>query len=169
MTQKTRHAPGGMVLGQPVGCKNKRKSRITRWREPIFLTRKPMYGRVRIARVERVVHRRLERLVVRRYRSILQTARDIKPPEAIFMQNKGSVAANCIKTPLVSGWPKLWRFVQRKIGIIDARPSALHLIPPNQSLAIAPRFACRAGARSIIYDSAITRPDEAPTVAKIVF
>src|ERR1700757_4184585 len=41
MTQKARHASGGMVLGQPVSGKNKRKSRIPRRREPIFLAGKP--------------------------------------------------------------------------------------------------------------------------------
>ena len=85
------------------------------------------------------------------------------------MQNKGGVAANSIKTDLVSGWSKLWRLVQRKVGVIDARPFALCLVPPNQFLAVAPRFAGGAGARSIIYDAPIARPGEAPTVAKIIF
>src|SRR6266550_2474329 len=94
MTEKARHTSGSMMLGQPVSCKNKRKSRVTRGREPIFLAGKPMYSRVRVARVKRVVHRRFERLVMRRHRPILQTARDIKPAEAVFMQNEGRVAAN---------------------------------------------------------------------------
>src|SRR5437762_5219230 len=41
--------------------------------------------------------------------------------------------------------------------------------PTRLTLAVAPRFAGRAGARSIIYDAAIARPDESPTVAKIIF
>src|SRR5437879_5465378 len=57
MTEKARHTSGGMMLGQPVSCKNKRKSRVARRRKPIFLPGKPMYGRVRVARVKRVVHR----------------------------------------------------------------------------------------------------------------
>src|SRR4029453_17195590 len=97
MTQKARHTSGGMMLGQPVSGKNKRKSRLTRRRESIFLAGEPMYGRVRVARVKRVVHRRLEWLVVRWHRSIFQTTSDIKPPEAVFMQNKSSVAGNRIK------------------------------------------------------------------------
>src|SRR6266446_7923106 len=148
MTEKARHATGGMVLGQPIGCKNKRKSRVTRWRESIFLAGKPMYGRVRVARVKRVVHRRLERLVVRRHRAVLQTARNVKPPEPIFMQNEGSVAANPIEAALISGWSKLWRLLHWKIRDINARPFALHLVPPDQFLAIAPRLAGRTGARS---------------------
>src|SRR5262249_59320800 len=147
----------------------KRKSRVRRGREPIFLPRKPMYSRVCVARVKRVVHRRLKWLVVRRHRSILQTARHIQPPEAIFMQNKGSVAANSIKAPIISGWSKVRPLLHRKIWNIGTRPFGLHSIPPNQFLAIAPRFAGRGGARSVIYNAAITRPGEAPTTAKIIF
>src|SRR5258708_5738711 len=33
MTQETRHSAGGVMLGEPVSCKNKRKSRIARRRE----------------------------------------------------------------------------------------------------------------------------------------
>jgi hypothetical protein len=69
---------------------------------------------------------------MRWYRPILQTARDIKPPEAIFIQNKGSVAANCVETSLASGWPKLWGFVHRKIGVIvfSPRPNDASRDPP---------------------------------------
>ena len=45
----------------------------------------------------------------------------------------------------------------------------LALVPPDQFLALAPRLAGRSGARSIIYNAAIARPDEAPAVAEIVF
>src|SRR6266566_8269389 len=84
-----------------------------------------------------------------RHRSILQTARDIKPPEPVFMRDERRVAGNPIKAALVSGGSKLWRFLHRKIGIINASPFALRAVPPDQFLAIAPRFAGRTGARSI--------------------
>jgi hypothetical protein len=89
-----------------------------------------MYGRVRVVRVKGVV-RRLKRFVVRRYRSILQTARDIKPPEAIFMQNKCSVAGDSVKPGLVSGWAELGGLVDREIWDVDTGPSALRLVPPD--------------------------------------
>src|SRR5438094_3996932 len=128
-----------------------------------------MHSRVRVARVKRVVYGRLERFVMCRHRSILQTARDIKPPEPVFMRDERRVAGNPIKTALVSGWSKLWRLLHRKIGDVAARPFPLRSVPPNQFLALAPRFAGWAGARSIIYDAAIAGPGEAPTVAKIIF
>ena len=43
------------------------------------------------------------------------------------------------------------------------------LVPPDQFFALAPRLARRTGTRSIIYDAAIGRPDEAPAVAEITF
>src|SRR6266850_7250813 len=97
-----------------------------------------------------------------RHRSVLQTARDVKPPEPVFMRDKRRVAGNPIKAALVSGWSKLWRLLHRKIGVINACPFTLHLVPPDQFLAFAPRFTGRAGARSIIYDASIARPGEAP-------
>src|SRR5881227_4332324 len=104
-----------------------------------------MHSRVRVARVKRVVYGRLERFVMCRHRSILQTARDIKPPETVFMRDERRVAGNPIKTALVSGWSKLWRLLHRKIGDVAARPFPLRSVPPNQFLALAPRFAGWAG------------------------
>src|SRR5438445_7554784 len=160
MTEKARHATGGMVLGQPIGCKNKRKSRVTRWRESIFLAGKPMYRRVGVARVKRVVHRRLERFVVRRHWSVLQSARDMKPAQSVFMQHKRRIARDRIKSALVSCWAKLGHLLGRKIGDVEAGPFALGLVPPDQFLALAPWLAGRFGARSIIYAAAIGRPGE---------
>src|SRR6266853_5924418 len=104
-----------------------------------------------------------------RHRSILQTARDIKPPEPVFMRDERRVAGNPIKAALVSGWSKRWGLLHRKIGSIDSGPFVLRPVPPDQFLALAPRLAGRAGTCSIIYDAAIARPGEAPTVAKIIF
>src|SRR6266403_4924841 len=131
MTEKARHTSGGMMLGQPVSCKNERKSRIAGRREPIFLAGKPMHSRIRVSRIKRVMHWRLERFVMRRHRSILQTARNIKPAEAVFLQHEWRVASDSIKAALVSGWSKLWRLVQRKIGVINSGPFLLRAVPPD--------------------------------------
>src|SRR6266581_4259304 len=85
MTEETRHAAAGMVFGEPIGRKNKWKTRIARRRETVFSAREPIHHRIRIARIERVVHRRLERFVMSRHRSILQTFRHVKPAESVFM------------------------------------------------------------------------------------
>src|SRR5260370_28088689 len=104
-----------------------------------------------------------------RHRSILQTARNIKPAEAVFLEHEWRVTSDSIEAALVSGWSKRWRLLQRKIGVINSGPFLLRAVPPDSLLAVAPRFAGRAGARSIICDAAIARPGEAPTVAKIIF
>ena len=78
VTEKTRHPAGGMMLGQAISREDKWKSRIARRRETIFITREPIHHRVGVARVKRVLHRRLERFVMRRHRSVLQTFRDVQ-------------------------------------------------------------------------------------------
>src|SRR5207237_7007619 len=95
---------GGVVLGEQIGSQDKGKSPIRGRREPIFLASKPMHSRVRVARVKRVVYGRLERFVMCRHRSILQTARDINPPEPVFMRDERRVARNTIQRAHGSGW-----------------------------------------------------------------
>src|SRR5438132_13970293 len=97
MTEKARHASGGMMLGQPISCKNKRESRIAWRRESIFLAGKPMHSRIRVARVKRVVYGRLERRVVGWHRSIPRTDRNIKPHEPLFNRDERRVAGTHIK------------------------------------------------------------------------
>src|SRR5438477_52339 len=64
---------------------------------------------------------------------------------------------------------KLGRLVGHEIRNVDTAPFALLLVPPDQFLALAPGFAGRRRARSIIYDATISRPGEAPAVAEIIF
>src|SRR5438094_579511 len=137
MTEETRHAAGGMMLSQSVGGQDKRKSRIARRREAIFLAGEPIDYGVRVARIESIFHRRLERFVVRRHRSVLQTLWHMKPSESVFMQDEGRIAANCIESALIPGWSKLRRLFDRKIRLIAARPFALLLVPPDQLLPFA--------------------------------
>src|SRR5437870_8531867 len=84
------------------------------------------------------------------------------------MQHERRVTRDCLKPVLSSDWAELGGLVGREIGDVDAGPFALGLVPPNQFLAVAPRRAGRAGARSIIYDAAVARPGEAPPVAKVI-
>src|SRR3954471_7941675 len=116
MTEEARHAAGSVMLSQSVGCQDKRKSWVARRRETILLTGKPVDHRVRIARIERVLHRRLERFVVRRHRSVLQTFRHVQPTESVLMQHEWSVAGDRVEPALVSGWSKFRRLSDREIG-----------------------------------------------------
>ena len=157
-----------MVLGQPVGREDKWKSRVSGRREPIFLAGKPIHDRICVARVERVAYRRLERFVVGRHRPVLQTCRNMKPAESVFVQEKRRVAGDRVQTLLVAFRFETRALFQRKIGNVVSGPFFLRLIPPDQFLAFAPRFAIWTRARPIIDDAAIARPGEAPAVSKIV-
>src|SRR5205085_6768408 len=169
MTEETRHAAGGVVLGQPIGRENEWEARIARRREAILLTRKPIDDRVCVARIECILYRRLQRLIVRRHWSVLQTFRHMQPAEAVFVQDEGGVAGDRVESVLVSSWPKLRRFFDREIRLIVAGPFALRRVPPNQFLALTPGLTGRTRARSIIYNAAIARPDEAPAVTQKSF
>src|SRR2546430_9458576 len=85
MTQETRHPAAGMVFGEPISSKNKWKTRIARRRKTVFSAREPIHDRIRVARIERVVYRRLERFVMSRHRPVLQTFRHVKPSESVFV------------------------------------------------------------------------------------
>src|SRR5438094_1502714 len=81
MTEETRHAAAGMVFGEPIGRKNKWKTGIARRRETVFSAREPIHHRIRIARIERVVHKRLERFVMRWHWAMLQNLRHVTQDE----------------------------------------------------------------------------------------
>src|SRR5947207_4790591 len=85
------------------------------------------------------------------------------------MQDEWSVAGNRIQPIFISGRPKGRRLFNRKIRVIAAGPLILRLLPPDQFLALAPRLARRARARSVIYNASIAGPGEPPPVAEIVF
>src|SRR6266480_4136453 len=97
MTQKTRHATGRVVFSQTVGRQNVWKSRVTRRREPIFLTREPALRWIGVARIKLIRDWRLERLVMSGERSVLQTFWYVNPAQAVFMQNEWRIARNCIE------------------------------------------------------------------------
>src|SRR5207244_11173732 len=97
MTQKPRQATGRVVFRQTVGRQNVGKSRVTRRREPIFLTREPALRWIGVARIKLIRDWRLERLVMSGERSVLQTFWHVDPAQAILVQNKRRITGNCIE------------------------------------------------------------------------
>src|SRR5947208_4616446 len=166
MTQETRHPAAGMVFGEPISSKNKWKTRIARRRKTVFSAREPIHDRIRVARIERVVYRRLERFVMSRHRSILQTFRHVKPAESVFVQNERRVTALTVEPTLLILRFVIGRLVFFKLGHID--PSPISRVPPDEFLALAPRFTARPRAGAIVNDASITRPAEAPSVTKVI-
>src|SRR5436190_4402634 len=166
MAEKTRHAAAGMMLGQPIGCENKWKPRIAWWREPVFSTCEPIDHRIGVARIERIAHRRFQRLVMRREWAVLQTSRNVHPAQPIFVQDEWRVAALALKTGLVPSRSIIGRFVCLEVRNVDAGP--LFRFPPDKFLAFAPRLTIRLRTCAIVDDTAITRPTKAPAVSKII-
>src|SRR5260370_14499725 len=82
------------------------------------------------------------------------------------MQDERCVAGDGVESTLVSGWTKFGRLVRHKIGNVDAAPFALRCVPPDQFLSFAPGLSGRFGARSIIYNTAVGPPDEAPPLTQ---
>ena len=155
-----------MMFSQSICSQNEWKSRIARRSELILTTGKPMLRRISLARIEFIWHGRLERLVMRGKRSVLQTFWHVNPAQAILMQDERRIARNCIETfgaylGLVVGRLSLY-----KSGNIDSRP--FFGVPPDQFFAFAPGMPVRPGAGAIINDPAIARPAEAPAVTEII-
>src|SRR6476661_1927639 len=101
-----------------------------------------------------------------RERSVLQTFWHVKPTQAVFVQNKGRVTGNriqafCAYLRLVIG-----SFSFHESG--DVYPRPFFRVPPHQFFSFTPRTAVRPCTGAIVNNSPITRPREAPAVAKII-
>src|SRR6185369_13236468 len=90
------HAAGRVVLGEAIGGEHVRVARIAGGRVGVVRALFRLRGGVRLPRVERVVDRALERLVVRGQRAVLQSRGDPDPTDAIGMQDEGLVAGDGI-------------------------------------------------------------------------
>src|SRR5436305_10194450 len=158
-----------MMLGQPMGCENIRKPWIA-WRsKTIVLASEPVDHRIGVARIKEIAHWRFQRLVMCREWAVVQTFGHVNPTEPVLMQHKRRVARDRVQPLFLSRRPITRSLSGREIGDVDSGPFALGLVPPHQFLSLAPGLACRAGARSIIYDAPIAGPGKAPPMSQIVF
>src|SRR6059058_5288582 len=103
---------------------------------------------------------------MRRQGSILQPLRHVKPAQSVLVQNKRCITGNRVES--LRAW---LRFVLRSLsfyeaGNVDACP--FFRVPPHQFFPFAPRAAVRPCTGTVVNDSAIARPREAPSVAEII-
>src|SRR5438552_13263404 len=101
-----------------------------------------------------------------RQRSILQTLGHIKPAQSVLVQNKRSIPGNRVES--FRAW---LRFVLRgfsfyKAGNVDTCP--VFRVPPHQFFPFAPWTAVRPCTGTVVNDSAIARPREAPAMTEII-
>src|SRR6266403_1833534 len=155
-----------MMFGQAICGQHERKSGIAGRCEPIFAARKPMLRRIGIARIKFIWYGRLQRFVMSRQRSVLQTLWHVDPAQAVLVLDERRITGNCIKTFGADLRLIVGRFTLYKSGYIDAGP--FFGVPPHQFFPFAPGTAVRPRASPIINDSAIARPTEAPAVTEII-
>src|SRR5581483_5220327 len=129
MTQKTRHAAGCMMLSQAICGQHEWKSGIAGRGELILTTWKPMLRGISFARIQFIWHGRLERLVMRGKRSVLQAFWHVNPAQAILMQDERRIARNCIETFSAYLRFEVGGFTLYKSSNIDAGP--FFGVPPD--------------------------------------
>ena len=117
-------------------------------------------------RVQRISQQRLQRLVMRRQRPILQSAGNVQPADAVRMKNEWSRAAKCLHpVTVLQIFPGVWRSGLLEIGSVEPSPLSFLLIPPDQLLTFAPRLSVRTRRRPVVNYAAIIGPRESPTVS----
>src|SRR6266446_7242234 len=103
---------------------------------------------------------------MRRQRSILQTFGHVKPAQSVFVQNKRGITGNCVES--FRAW---LRFVLRSFSFYEAGnvyACPFFRVPPHQFFPFAPRTSVRPCTGTVVNDSAIARPREAPTMPEII-
>src|ERR1043166_3356940 len=104
---------------------------------------------------------------MRRNRPVLQTACDVKPTKSVFVENKRTIACDCVQSALIALRSETRFLVWHKIGIIAAGPFTLRSVPPDELLALAPRLSIGCSAGAVVNDAPIARPGEAPAMPQI--
>src|SRR5215469_11432732 len=107
---------------------------------------------------------------MRGQRTVFQSARDVKPSDAIGMQGEWSRAAEANDTEagvqIVRRGRSQVFFV---VGVVETSPFFFRFIPPHQLFALAPRSAVRTRRRAVINDAAVVGPGKSPAVAEQIF
>src|SRR6266404_5458406 len=101
-----------------------------------------------------------------RQRPVLQTFWHVEPAESVLVKNERRIPGNRITSSCTLVRLVLGSFPFYKSGNVYAGP--FFRVPPHQFFPFAPRTAVRPRTGTIVNDSPIARPTEAPAVAEIV-
>src|SRR5262249_20886333 len=125
--------------------------------------------RIRALGVQRIFDGRFQRFVMGRQRTVFQSARNVQPADAIWVQRKWprTTERRDSESNIQFGWSSGSK-VFLVIRIVEPRPVFVCLVPPDQFLALAPRFSIRTRRCAVINDAAIVRPREPPAVTEQV-
>src|SRR5262249_32960864 len=101
-----------------------------------------------------------------RERPVLQTPWHVNPSQSVLVQNKRGITGNCIEALCVYARLVIGSFPFHETGNVNAGPFLR--VPPHQFFAFAPWTAIRPRTGTIVNDSPIARPTEAPAVTQII-
>ena len=165
--QRPRHAARGVVLGQPVGGDDEREhvgaglavGGVVRILGPV----EALAQRVALLAVERVVERRLVRLVVDRQRTVHQPGGHEQPAQAVRVQGERLVARQGIHPARLLGRGEVGRLVRHEVDVVaQAVPFPLLGIPPGVALALRPRVPLGIGRGAVVEDARVQGPRPTP-------
>src|SRR5579875_967388 len=95
-------------------------------------------------------------------RTVLESAGHIQPPSPIRMQAEWLVAVQRFQSTLL-GFPLVIRRQRLlEVAVVQARPLALFLVPPDQLLLLAPGLAVRSSRGPVVDDAHVFWPGKAP-------
>ena len=167
MGKIARHSPGSVLFSETVRTEHVGEARIVRGSIRIVGPLFSIGCGIRLLAVERIFNRRFQWLVMRRQRTILQSAGNIEPAHTIRMQSERPRAAKRLRAvTFMNVRGMIGRHFFVVIGIVEARPMLFLVVPPNQLLALTPRFAIGPRGSAVVNDSTIIRPSKAPAMAK---
>ena len=152
-----------MVLGQPVGGQHEREPLVAGRVVGVVGALEDLARRVGALRVQRVVERRLVRLVVRGKRPVDQPGLRVDPAQPVGVQDERVVAGDRGHAGVLAGRLVVRRLVGLEVGVVpQPRPLALLGVPPDVLLALRPRLAVGIGGRAVVEDAAIGGPRPPP-------
>src|SRR5204863_8725284 len=118
-----------------------------------------------LRRVEIVLEVRLQRLVVRGQRPVLQAGRNVEPAKAVGVHDERRVAGKGLVAAFVLAAARARALALGEVRHIVAGPLLLLLVPPDEFLALAPRLAVGGGGAAVVENAPVERPGESPAVA----
>src|SRR5919206_1229602 len=127
-----------------------------------MVPREPLASRVGPLPVERVVERRLLRLVVGGDWPVGQAGRHEQPTPAVGLHDERLVAPDGVIGPRVVGRLVIGGLARCEVRDVVAGPLPLLLVPPDVLLALAPGPALVVGGGSVVDDVAVHRPRPTP-------
>ncbi len=157
------HRPAQVMLGQAERAGDDGKLAARRSGQLIERPGESAHRRAaRLPGIKEVADRRLDRLVVRRQRAVLDGPGSVKPAQAVGLHDERLRARERRHARGTGGRldsRAAWRV---EVRLVVADPAALRRVPPDEFFPLRPGPAFGIGRGAVVHDAAIVRPGEAP-------